>query len=400
MSRRILVTGASVAGCTATWWLTRFGFDVDVVEKAPAFREGGQNVDVRGSAREVLRRMDLESAAFELSTPELGTEWVDEDNNTIARFEAGATGSDNAPTAELEIRRGDIARLIYDAAREGASFRFGDSVAAVSQDDAGAEATFASGERTRYDLVVVAEGVGSHTRELLFPGENQPRWMDLTIAYFSIPRQPHDTDYARVYNTVDGRGATLKPSRDGLLGAYVGIHKKPEGEQDWSPAKQRKYMLDQFAGDGWEFPRILEVMKDVDDFYFDVLRQVHMERWSNHRVVLTGDAAWAPTPLSGIGTSLAIVGGYVLAGEIARQADIASALDRYETVMRPFVKEGQNVPKIVPRLLWPHNAPELMLMRGAMRIAGTPLVKKAFSSAFARDSNRIELPDYTNQRSA
>ena len=77
-------------------------------------------------------------------------------------------------------------------------------------------------------------------------------------------------------------------------------------------------MLDPFAGDGWEFPRILEEMKGVDDFYFDVLRQVHMECWSNDRVVLTGDAAWAPSPLSGIGTSLAIVGGYVLAGEIAR----------------------------------------------------------------------------------
>jgi 2-polyprenyl-6-methoxyphenol hydroxylase-like FAD-dependent oxidoreductase len=394
MPRRILVTGASVAGNTAAWWLTRFGFEVDVVEKALAFREGGQNVDVRGSARDVLRRMDLEEAAFERTTPELGTEWVDEDNKTIARFEAGSTGSDNAPTAELEIRRGDIARLIYDSTRERASFRFGDSVQAVAQDGAGAEVTFASGERTRYDLVVVAEGVGSHTRELLFPGENKPRWMDLTIAYFSLPREPHDTDYARVYNTVHGRGATLKPARDNFLGAYIGIHKKPQGEHEWSPARQRQYMLDQFAGDGWEFPRILEAMKDVDDFYFDVLRQVRMERWSSGSVVLTGDAAWAPTPLSGIGTSLAIVGGYVLAGELARQSDPASAFGCYEKVMRPFVQEGQNIPKIVPRMLWPHNAPELMMMRSAMRVAGMPLVKKVFSSTFARDSNRIDLPDY------
>ncbi len=394
MSRRILVTGASVAGNTAAWWLSRFGFDVEVVEKSPSFRDGGQNVDVRGTAREVLRRMGLEDDAFARNTPELGTEWVDERNETIARFEAGSSGHDNAPTAELEIRRGDIARLIYDATRERATFRFGDSVDAVVQDKTGAEVTFASGRRERYDLVVVAEGVGSHTRELLFPGENSMRWMDLTIAYFSIPRQPHDTNYARVYNTVAGRGATLKPARDNLLGAYVGIHKKPQGEHQWSPDRQRQFMLDQFAHDGWEFPRIREVMKDVDDFYFDVLRQVHMDRWSNGRVVLTGDAAWCPTPLSGIGTTLAIVGGYVLAGELATQSDIPSALVRYDGVMRPFVKEGQNIPKIVPRMLWPHNVPELMLMRGAMRIAGTPLIKKAFSSAFARDSNRIELPDY------
>lgn len=394
MARRILVTGASVAGNTAAWWLTHFGFQVDVVEKAPAFREGGQNVDVRGTAREVLRLMGLEAAAFDHNTPERGTDWVDEENQTIARFEAGTTGNDNAPTAELEIRRGDIARLIYEATRTRASYRFGDNTTAVAQTEAGVEVTFASGARELYELVVVAEGVGSQTRELLFPGENKPRWMDLTIAYFSIPRQAQDSDYARVYNTVGGRGATLKPARDNLVGAYVGIHKKPEGEHEWSPERQRQYMLDQFAKDGWEFPRILEVMKDVDDFYFDVLRQVHMDRWSDRRVVLTGDAAWCPTPLSGIGTTLAMVGGYVLAGELSNPGDVATAFAKYEQVMRPFVKEGQNIPKIVPRMLWPHSASELKLMRGAMHVAGSPLVKKAFSSVFARDSNQIALPTY------
>lgn len=396
MSRRILVTGASVAGSTAAWWLTHFGFEVDVVEKAAAFRSGGQNVDVRGVAREVLRRMGLEAAAFARNTPERGTEWVDEQNRTIARFDAGSSGSDNAPTAELEIRRGDIAQMIYDATRQRASYRFGDSIQALMQDTDGADVTFASGRRERYDIVVVAEGVGSATRELLFPGENRPRWMDLTIAYFSIPRQSHDADYARVYNTVGGRGATLKPSRDALLGAYVGIHKKPDGEQEWDPIRQRRYMLDLFANDGWEFPRILEVMQDVDDFYFDVLRQVRMDRWSDRRVVLTGDAAWCPTPLSGIGTTLAMVGGYVLAGELSSQDSVPAALARYEEVMRPFVKEGQNIPKIVPRMLWPHSPTGLRLMRGAMRVAGTPFVKKAFSRAFTRNSNKIVLPDYAS----
>lgn len=398
MSRRILVTGASVAGSTAAWWLTHFGFEVDVVEKASVFRTGGQNVDVRGAARDVLRRMGLEPAAFARNTPERGTEWVDEQNRTIARFDAGSSGSDNAPTAELEIRRGDIAQLIYDATRERASYRFGDSIRAVLQDTGGADVTFASGRRERYDIVVVAEGVGSATRELLFPGENRPRWMDLTIAYFSIPRQSHDTDYARVYNTVGGRGATLKPSRDALLGAYVGIHKKTDGEQEWDPTRQRQYMLDLFANDGWEFPRILEVMKDVDDFYFDVLRQVRMDRWSDRRVVLTGDAAWCPTPLSGIGTTLAMVGGYVLAGELSSQGSLPVALARYEEVMRPFVKEGQNIPKIIPRMLWPHSPTGLRLMHSAMRVAGKPLARKAFSITFSRNSSKIILPNYKTSR--
>ncbi len=400
MADRILVTGASVAGNTAAWWLAEHGFDVEVVERAAAFRDGGQNVDVRGNGREVLRRMGLEEQAFALATKECGTDWVDEDDNIIARFDAADSGTDSGPTAELEIRRGDIARIMYEAARERAGFRFGDHIAAVLQDEASVHVRFASGREERYDLLVVAEGVGSHTRELVFPGENKPRSMDLTIAYFSIPEQPGDSDHARQYNTVDGRGATLKPGRDGQLGAYLGIQKKPEGENDWSVEQQCRFIREQFANDGWEFPRILQAMDEADDFYFDVLRQVHMERWSDGRVVLTGDAAWCPTPLSGIGTTLAIVGAYVLAGELANTLIKAQArqpveaFEAYERVMRPFVKEGQGLPKIVPRLLWPHSQAGLALLRGALTLTNIPLIHKAIDNGFARDSDSIVLPAY------
>ncbi|WP_288380542.1 FAD-dependent monooxygenase [uncultured Massilia sp.] len=394
MAARILVTGASVAGNTAAWWLTKHGFKVEVVERAPEFRGGGQNVDVRGNAREVLRRMGLEEQAFALRTVEEGTAWVTEDDSEVARFEAGDEEGDSGPTAELEILRGDIARLIYDAVCERAAFRFGDRVNGLEQDASGVDVTFESGRQARYDLVVVAEGVGSATRELVFPGENTPRWMDITIAYFSIPGQPGDSDYARQYNTTGGRGATLKPGRNGRLGAYLGVQKKPEGENEWSEEEQRRFIHALFADEGWEFPRILAAMRDVDDFYFDVLRQVHMPRWSNGRVVLTGDAAWCPTPLSGIGTTLAMVGSYVLAGEVSKGGDPAAALARYERMLRPFVDEGQGLPKIVPRLLWPYSKAGLTILRAVLRVAGTSLGQKIVSKGFARDSNSIDLPDY------
>lgn len=394
MSQRILITGASVAGNTAAWWLAHYGIEVELVERAPAFRDGGQNVDVRGNARDVLRKMGLEAAAFGYSTQELGTDWVDEDNRVIARFEAADSSTDNGPTAELEIRRGDLARIIHEAVCERVNVRFGDHIAQVVQDDDGVDVTFDSGRTGRYDAVIVAEGVGSHTRELVFPGENKPRWMNLTIAYFSIPATPQDGPYARQYNTIGGRGATLKPARDGKLGAYVGVHKTPEGEHHWDAARQRQFIEQQFAHDGWEFPRILEAMKTTDDFYFDVLRQVHMPRWCANRVALVGDAAWCPTPLTGIGTSLAMIGGYVIAGELANGAAPAAAFAAYERIMRPYVKKGQRLPKIVPRILWPHTRFGLVFLQRAMRVAGSPLVKKLINNGFARASHELALPSY------
>jgi len=394
MTLSILITGASVAGCTAAWWLNHYGFQVEVVEKASAFREGGQNVDVRGNAREVLRKMNLEQAAFDLSTNESGTAWVDKNDKVIAIFGTNDSDTDSGPTAELEIRRGDIARLIYDDVRQIVKFRFGDSIKTIKSNDNNTEVLFESGQVTQYDVVIVAEGVGSPTREQVFPNENDMRWMDLTIAYFSMKKQPNDPDYARVYNTIGGRGATLKPARNERVGVYMGILKKPEGEHKLSLPEQRRYMAERFANDGWEFPRILDIIETVDDFYFDSLRQVRMQRWSKGRIVLTGDAAWCPTALSGIGTTLAIVGSYVLSGELFKTKDIALAFKNYEHIMRPFVEEGQSIPKIVPRMLWPQTHVGLMAMRTVMRVADTPLPKKLFANAFARDSKSIEFPNY------
>ncbi len=127
MKRRVLVSGASVAGSTTAYWLARHGFDVTIVEKAPAFRDGGQNVDVRGAGREVLRRMGLEEAANAKTTGERGTDWVDEKDGVVARFTVDEIG--DGPTAEMEILRGDIAKLVFEAANPQTAFRFGDAIA-------------------------------------------------------------------------------------------------------------------------------------------------------------------------------------------------------------------------------------------------------------------------------
>ncbi|RYZ77888.1 MAG: FAD-binding monooxygenase [Proteobacteria bacterium] len=393
MSKKILITGASVAGCTAAWWLSKRGFEVEVVERADAFRTGGQNVDVRGAGREVIRLMGLESKAFALSTNELGTDWVDEQDLTIARFEVDDK-TDRGPTAEMEIRRGDIAKLIYDACPTDVEYRFGDSVVTVKESDAEVVVEFASRKVCAYDYLIVAEGVGSRTRELVFPGENEPRYMDLTIAYYSSPGNSGDSKFARQYNTTDGKGACVKPNRDKDLGTYIGIHGKSDADHDWNIGQQKAYIQQKFGDLGWEFPRLLKAMHETEDFYFDILRQVRMPRWFKGRIALTGDAAWSPTPLSGIGTTLAIVGAYVLAGELAKDKSSNESFASYEKIMRPFVKKGQNIPKLIPRLLWPHTKLDLALLRSGMKFLSSPMLKKTILQFFARDPEVLKLPIY------
>ncbi|MBB4606478.1 2-polyprenyl-6-methoxyphenol hydroxylase-like FAD-dependent oxidoreductase [Xanthomonas arboricola] len=393
MARRILITGASVAGNTVAWALARQGFDVSVVEQAAQFRDGGQNIDVRGVGREVLQRMGLEQAALDHGTGEEGTAWVDDHGHAVATFKTDDIDGDG-PTAELEILRGDLARLLYDAARQKAKYRFGDRIASIDDDGEAATVRFQSGRSDHFDAVIVAEGVGSATRELVFPGENDPRWMDLTIAYFTIARTADDDRLWRWYHTTGGRSISLRPDQHGTTRAMLSLQKAPEGEQDWDLATQKAYLRERFADAGWQAARVLDGMDTTDDFYFDALRQVRMPRWHAGRVVLTGDAAWCATPLAGIGATLAVTGGYVLANEIARAATLEQALAAYADAMRPMVEQGQGVPKIGPRLMNPHSRLGIQLLHGALKFASQPSIQNIAAKLMTPSMKAPDLSRY------
>lgn len=390
---RILITGASIAGNTTAFWLARRGFEVVVLEREPEFRDGGQNIDVRGVGREALQRMGLEQDALDAGTGDEGTAWVNDKGEPVAEFLAEDTEGDG-PTAEMEILRGDLARLLYEAADGGVDFRFGDHVVGLEDDGKGVTVRFDKASDERFDAVIVAEGVGSSTRELLFPGQNDPRWMDLTIAYFTIPRTQDDDRLWRWYHATEGRSVSLRPDRHGTTRAMLTVQKPQEGEQDWSVGKQKAWLTETFGDVGWEARRVLSAMASADDFYFDVVRQVRLPRWSSGRVALTGDAAWCATPLAGIGSTLAVTGGYVLAGELALAESIEEGLAAYEAAMRPMVEKGQGVPKIGPRLMNPHTRVGIRLLHGALKIASRPPVRDVAAKLIADPPEGPDLSRY------
>lgn len=391
MTRRILITGGSIAGNTAAWALAEQGIDVVLLEKAPAFRDGGQNVDVRDVGREVLQRMGVEAEALANGTGEEGTAWVNEDGSHAATFLAKDIEGDG-PTAELEILRGDLARILYDASRDRVDYRFGDTVSGVHDDGRRVTVEFASGRTELFDALIIAEGVGSSTRERVFPGENEPRWMDLTIAYFTIPRSADDDRLWRWYHAPGGRSVSLRPDRHGTTRAMLTVQGKAKGEHEWSREQQQQYLRDTFADAGWEAPRVLAAMEESDDFYFDALRQVQLPAWHKGRVAITGDAAWCATPVAGIGTTLAVTGAYVLAGEIGSSDDLEAAFAAYDDAVRPMVEKAQGIPKIGPRLMNPHSQLGIHLLHGALKVASTPALQQIAGKLMTQD---LKAPDLT-----
>ncbi len=388
--KRILITGASIAGCTLAFWMRRLGWQVVLLERAPAFREGGQNIDVRGPGRDALVAMGLLDAVEQRNTTEHAWTFVDADNKVVARFSKEDFGADG-PTAELEILRGDLARII-DEAGEGVEHRYGDSIAGLHDDGAGVEVRFEHGPAERFDLVVAAEGAGSSTRALVFGDAARIEPMGLSSAYFSIPKGHDDGQDARWFNAPGGRSVFLRPDPEGSTRAVLSIQQQPQGWDDLEPAEQKQVIAEHFADAGWETRRVLAGMRETDDFYFHSISLVKMDRFSAGRVALVGDAAWA---VMGSGTTLALVGPYVLAGELARSGgDVAAALARYAAVMRPFVDKAQDVPAWGPKALQPQSRLGIGVQHALLKVAASPALRPLMRRFASTGDDLPALPEY------
>ncbi|MEU4741002.1 FAD-dependent monooxygenase [Actinosynnema sp. NPDC023658] len=345
----MLVAGASIAGPALAHWLRRRGAEVTVVERAPGLRPGGQAVDARGVAKEVIRRMGLDEAVRAACTDTVGAHTVDVDGNVLETYRADDDGGDGY-IADIEILRGDLSQVLYDNTRDGVEYVFGDRIADLTQDADGVDVTFASGERRRFDLVVGADGLHSALRAMVFgPRERFLRHLGLVLAFCTVPNEFGIDGWMIDYqDRASGRSAGLRPLRDATQAMAMFSFPAADFEVDYRDIEGQKRLLrEQVAGLGWLAPRILAHVDDSPDFYLDQVAQVVMDRWSDGRVGLIGDAAFSSSPMSGGGTGLALVGAYLLAGELAASGwDPEAGFAAYEARMRPFVEANQEIGRL------------------------------------------------------
>src|SRR3954464_1979070 len=209
---RVLVAGASIAGPAVARWLRRRGAEVTVVERAPGLRPGGQAVDARGVAKEIIKRMGLDAAVRAARTETAGAHTVDVDGNVLETFRADDHGGDGY-IADIEILRGDLSRVLYDDTRDGVEYLFDDRIAELTQDADGVDVAFASGDRRRFELVIGADGLHSALRGIVFgPPEHFVRHLGLVLAFYSVPNEfGLDRWLFEHQDKESGRSALLRP---------------------------------------------------------------------------------------------------------------------------------------------------------------------------------------------
>lgn len=343
MGRNVLISGAGVAGLALAYWLDKAGFDVAVLERSPEWRGGGQAVDIRGVALDVVKAMGLHEAIRQLRTQLRGMSTLDAQGNEIERTEERTFSAGRLDSDDIEIFRDDLCRLLMEQAGERVHYIMGDSIRALVQDDDGVTVSFQHRANARFDLVVGADGVYSNVRKLAFAHEDAfVKPLGVVLALFSTPNLT-GLDHWQLIHREEGLGCVIYPSRDHQqLRVSVGFGADGLQVSRDDVLAQKAIVAAKSTGLGGMFRPLIDAMRDAGQFYFNELAQIHMPSWSQGRVVLAGDAAHCASPFSGQGTSLALVGALVLARELERTpAEMARAFAAYEQRMRPFVDLNQ-----------------------------------------------------------
>ncbi|OLF14975.1 FAD-dependent monooxygenase [Actinophytocola xanthii] len=343
--RNALISGAGVAGAATAYWLRRAGYAVTVVERASGPRTGGQAVDVRGVALEVMDRMGLGERMRAARTTMRGMAMLDGAGVELFRSEDHTFSSGRLDSEDVELLREDLLAMLHEANANRVEYVFDDSISALAQDEHGVRVEFERGGFRTFDLVIGADGMHSTVRRLAFGPEREfIRHLGMYLSIFPMPNilgldnwQVWFTDQA------SGAGGAVYPVRDNTeLRVNLGFRSEPLTYDYQDTAQQKRLIAEQLAGLGWEVPKLLAAMADAHVFYFDAMAQIQMDRWTTGRVALVGDAGYCASVMSGQGTSLALVGAYVLTQELGRpNTDHRAAFAAYEHRMRPFVTLNQ-----------------------------------------------------------
>lgn len=412
---RVLISGAGIAGPVLAYHLSKgINAQVTILERAPQLLAQGQNIDIRGTAMKVIREMGLLDELKKRNSTEIGCQFVNKKGDAIASFPIWIKGVKTkcpSPTSEYEILRGDLADMLYQATKDDQNiqYRFNTTIEKVLENnESSVKVVLNNGEELQSDLLVVADGQWSKVRKQCFDAEDlQVIDKNMYIGYWTAPRHSTDTDWWRIYHTTNSRLISLRPDPHGTIRPM--FSKMPNTEEEkarWKTASrshdrvaQINLLKEEFADAGYEANRLLDAIDDAKDFYFQAVSQIRMKRWSTGRVVCTGDAAYAPTPLTGMGTPLAILGAYVLAGELTllkKDQNPTIALKEYENAFRPFVAQIQELPSFIPGVMHPKTSFGIAILHAVFwtlcKIFTQPFIARRFPDP--EDDEDYKLREY------
>lgn len=391
---RALISGIGIAGPTLAYWLNTHGWESTIVERAAYLRPGGYIIDFWGSGFDVAERMGLipgiRHEGYEIKEMRI----VNSSGRRVGGFDVDLF-REATHGRYVSLPRSALAKLIYQKIEGSCEVIFGDSIAEIKQKRDEVEVAFEGAPARRFDVVIGADGLHSRVRQLVFGHDKRfEKFLGYSVAAFeAVGYRPRDEDIY-VNFSVPGKHVgrfTLRDNRTLFLFVFADDGHGPVDPGDVRVHKE--ILRKEFGTFGWECPQILAAMESCEELYFDRVSQIRMEKWSEGRVSLVGDAAFCPSLLAGQGSALAMAAAYVLAGELGKSDGAPSdSFQRYEQFLHRFVLEKQIAAEKFAKSFAPRTRLGLFLRNQATKAFSIPFIIQAVMKSTLID--RIELPDY------
>lgn len=392
-NKNILISGAGIAGTTLAYWLKKFGFNPTIVEISPKLREGGFAIDFMGAGYDVAEKMEIVSALKDVDINFSKLVFVDSSNKgkgsmnyqKIKNFLKGRA---------FTLLRSDLAKVIYQRIEKDVEIIFGDSIKKIEQDEEKVTVTFQSGITRTFDLLVGADGLHSNVRNLVFGIESRfEKYYGYYTSSFTIDDDILGNRAFSMYNVPYKQVAVYSKNGNNTTTFFIFASSEKLLYDHHDTAQQKEILKSQFMECGWICPELLSKIDSTPDFYFDPISQIKMDQWYKGRITLVGDAGDCPSLLSGKGSTLAMVGAYILAGELKEaKGNYKTAFQQYEVLFKPFMDKKQKAAQLFAKSFIPKSYFGIWLRNALFKMMSSSLFSKLFLNQF-KDSE-LKLKEY------
>lgn len=391
-NRNILISGAGIAGTTLAFWLKQFAFNPTIIEVAPKLREGGYAIDFMGAGYDVAAKMGIIPSLEEVDLNISKLSFVDANNRERGSMNYRKV-KELMNNRALTLLRSDLAKVIYNSLDKDTEIIFGDSIKKIEQDDVKLVVTFHSGLTRTFDLLVGADGLHSNVRNLVFGNESQfEKYYGYYTSSFTLDNFSYEGNAFSMYN-VPYKQVSVYSYNQKTIAFFIFTSPEKLSYSHHDIAKQKQILKEQFMDSGWKCRELVSQIESTDDFYFDSISQIKMENWSKGRVTLVGDACYCPSLLSGKGSTLAIVGAYILAGELKQaNGDYKKAFEAYQKIFKPFMRKKQKAAQGFAKSFVPKSNFGIWVRNLVFKMMSLPFVSKLVLNQF-KDSE-LNLKEY------